>query len=94
MIIVGLETEWENCAGGHSIHKFCFECADIHEAAVAVLKNNWSNGFQGNCFKSGEFHDDSTGNSWSVDSGGHTKRDYRKESTKDFIGRWKREEKA
>lgn len=89
MILVGLKCRWTNCVGAEHINTYFFEAKDIHEAAVETLKSSWSNPWQCLCVISGEFHDTSSLNTWSVDSGGHTKRDYRKEETETFKKRWK-----
>ena len=68
--------------------KFLFEAKDIHEAAVETLKSSWCNNWQHQRITGGEFHDTETLNTWSVDSGGHTQRDYRKEPTERFRTRW------
>ena len=93
MILVGLKIKWSNCVGAIDIHNLFFECNDYHEAATETLKCNWSNSWQGQYVTSGEFHDTVSKNTWSVDSGGHTKKDYRKEKDNDFMKRWKSEER-
>ena len=91
MIMVGLNYRWGNAAGASTTGKFFFEAKDYHEAAVETLKTSWSNPWQVQMVIGGEFHDTSTHRTWSVDSGGHTKKDYRKESQQDFIKRWRGE---
>ena len=89
MIKVGLNIKWRNSAGAEANEKYLFDAADIHEAAVETLKASWSSPWQGQSVKNGEFHDTDTMNTWSVDSRGHTKRDYRKEKTEAFEKRWR-----
>lgn len=88
MILVGLSYEWINAAGHSRIGTHYFEAEDIHEAASGTWKSTWTTPFQCMTIKGGEFHDTETHNTWSVDSGGHTKKDYRRESEKSFINRW------
>ena len=87
-ILVALHLKWLNCCGAYANRKVFFESSDIHEAAVSTLKCNWSNSWQSQSVSDGEFHDTLTLNTWSVDSGGHTMKDYRKESSKTFKRRW------
>lgn len=88
MILVGINTEWLNCVGSHKERRFFFTAKDIHEAATETLKSNWSTSWQNQRVVGGEFHDTETGKTWSVDAGGHTKRDYRKEPERQFRERW------
>lgn len=88
MILCGLIVDWHNCAGASAVQINFFEANDIHEAAVATLKHNWSGSFQGQNVKSGEFHDTTSQKTWSVDRGGHTQKDYRHESEQAFRSRW------
>ena len=93
MILCGINLAWSNCAGTSSVKPYYFEANNIHEAAIATLKCNWSNSFQGQTVKYGEFHDTDTHNTWSVDSGGHTQKNYRRESESVFKARWQQEAK-
>lgn len=88
MILVGLNVVWMNCCGARDEHKYFFEANDYHEAATEVLRTGWSNPFQNQQVKDGEFHDTETKRTWSVDAGGHTKKDYRTETTDAFKERW------
>ncbi len=89
MILVGLEIEWLNCVGASKKQIVFFDADDIHEAAVETLKCNWSSGYQSSRILRGEFHDTKTEKTWSVDSGGHTKKDYRSETDLSFEKRWR-----
>lgn len=91
MILVGLNIESINCAGRGGIEQIFFECNDIHEAAVETLKCNHSNSFWSVSVISGEFHDTETKRTWSVDSGGHTQKDYHSENSVSFRHRWDEE---
>ena len=88
LILVGLNYKWTN---GYSSDggKILFEAKDIHEAAVETLKASWTTNWQHQRITGGEFHDTETLNTWSVDNGGHTQRDYRKEKTENFKTRWR-----
>lgn len=91
MIIVGIKTRWLNCAGALSEKCYLFRInGDHRKAASEVCKCNWNTPWQGQQVTDGEFHDASTGNTWSIDGHGHTKRDYRKETELMFTERWRR----
>lgn len=90
MIIVGAKIEELVCTGRYSAYRTLnFECQNIHEASKELWKccHN-SSPFFVYKFVYGEFHDTSTSNTWSVDSCGHTQKDYKKESKFDFLNRW------
>ena len=91
MILVGLNYKWGCVNGDGREGKDYFESKDIHEAAVETIKRSWSNSWQYNTIWGGEFHDTETHKTWSVDSGGHTQRDYRNESENVFRNRWNME---
>lgn len=88
MILCGLSLDHCNCAGyGHQSTVF-FEADDVHDAAIQTIKSTWTTGYQVQTFLNGEFHDTNTATTWSVDSRGHTKKDYRHESEYEFRERW------
>lgn len=89
MILVGLKARWMNAAGASDNNRFFFTAVDVHEAAVETLKTSWATPWQSQSVEGGEFHDTDTLKTWSVDSGGHTKRDYKRETTESFVRRWK-----
>jgi hypothetical protein len=88
MILVGIKIEQGNCEGYNTENQFIYECADIHEASISVLKSTWSNSFRIQTFLAGEFHDTETSKTWTVDERGHTQRDYRNETINEFKERW------
>lgn len=91
MIIVGIKVRALCCTGIGNYEFCCFECSDIHEAATEVLKINRGMTYASYWTYSvvdGEFHDTETNKSWHVDAGGHTQRDYRRESSDTFKKRW------
>lgn len=90
MIIVGINIESINCAGYSCEFSLCFDCIDYHEAAIETIKCQNGTPWISRFFRDGEFHDTQTNRTWHVDSGGHTKKDYRYESEKDFRKRWAR----
>ncbi len=94
MILVGLNIESINCVGHGGTTKTFFECDDIHEAAIETLKCNHSNSFWVHSVLSGEFHDTETKRTWSVDSGGHTQKDYHNENSVSFRRRWNEEKES
>ena len=87
-ILVGLKVGSLNCVGHESEDVIFFECTDIHQAAVETLKQNWSNAWWVHYVIDGEFHDTQTQKTWTVDSRGHTKKDYRTETDNVFSARW------
>lgn len=73
-----------------SYHEGKFD--NVHEAASFVFQRSYCYPYRTAYpeFYDCEFHDDQTSTTWSTDSRGHTKRDYRKEPTEVFIRRWSR----
>lgn len=91
MIIVGLKIDKICCTGVSGYSYYCFDCTDYHEAAVEVLKSQHGSPWWSYRFKDGELHDTESKRTWHIDSGGHTKRDYRSESDEDFRKRWNKD---
>lgn len=88
MIMAGFTYEQLDCHGHYLKKKDIFEANDYHEAAVQMIKMSRTTGYWSFTVIDGEFHDTETLKTWSVDSRGHTKKDYRNELTKDFALRW------
>ena len=67
---------------------------NIHEASRFVWETSYRYPYKRELpeFYDCEFHDDQTSTTWSTDSSGHTKKDYRKEALETFISRWKQKE--
>lgn len=91
MILLGFDGErfelggnWAKCD-----ELFWTECVDYHDAAKKLwVHNRPSSSRIGMKMWKAEFHDCGTSRTWSVDSAGHTQKDYRTEKTEDFVKRY------
>lgn len=88
MILCGLILDHCNCAGYGGDSTDFFEADELHDAVFKLLRYNRTSSFGFQQVKNGEFHDTNTHVTWSVDSRGHTKKDYRIETEYDFRERW------